>query len=234
MTTPLRKLVCPSGEETATTITIVSPPQPSPDVRRALALEYATVAWNVGEAFLTVGLGAVAGSLALIAFGATSVVEVFASMVVIWHLKPGDQPDLARRTFQALRLVATAFLVLGVALGATSIRDLVSGRVAGESWWGVAYLAVTAVVMFVLANAKKRLAERYGLEPLQAEATMTYLDGVLSLGTLAGLVLNAAFGLWWADPLAALFVSVFALNEARENWQEAGEIRHRSALSEKH
>jgi divalent metal cation (Fe/Co/Zn/Cd) transporter len=188
------------------------------------------VGWNVGEAFLAIGLGAVAGSLALVAFGATSIVEVFASMVVIWHLKPGEHPDLARRSFQALRLVAIAFLVLGIALGATSIRDLVSARVAGESWWGVAYLAVTAVVMFFLANAKRRLAERHGLEPLKAEATMTFLDGVLSLGTLTGLALNAAFGIWWADPLAALFVSVFALNEARENWEEAGEIRLRSGF----
>jgi len=189
------------------------------------------VAWNVGEAFLAIGLGAVAGSLALVAFGATSVVEVFASVVVIWHLKPGEQPDLARRSFQALRLVAIAFLVLGIALGATSVRDLVSGRVAGESWWGVAYLAVTAVVMFGLSGAKRRLAERQGSEPLKAEATMTFLDGVLSLGTLTGLALNAAFGLWWADPLAALLVSVFALNEARENWEEAGEVRLRSAVS---
>lgn len=213
----------------ASTIRAVSPPQPSPDVRRALALEYGTVAWNVGEAFLAIGLGTVAGSLALIAFGATSIVEVFASLVVIWHLKPGEQPDLARRSFRALRLVAVAFLMLGLALGATSVRDLASGRVAGESWWGVAYLAVTAVVMFALSAAKRRLAERQGLEPLKAEATMTFLDGVLSVGTLTGLALNAAFGLWWADPLAALFVSVFALNEARENWHEAGEILEREA-----
>lgn len=215
----------------ATTISTVAPPSTSPDVRRALVLEYATVAWNVGEAFLTIGLGAVAGSLALVAFGATSIVEVFASMVVIWHLKPGEQPDLARRTFRALRLVAIAFIVLGIALGATAIRDLVSGRVAGESWWGVAYLAVTAIVMFGLSHAKKKLAERQGSEPLKAEATMTFLDGVLSLGTLTGLALNAAVGLWWADPLAALFVSVFALNEARENWQEAGEVLEIAAAS---
>jgi divalent metal cation (Fe/Co/Zn/Cd) transporter len=185
----------------------------------------------VGEAFLTIGLGAVAGSLALIAFGATSIVEVFASIVVIWHLKPGVHPDLDRRTFRALRLVAIAFVVLGIALGATAIRDLVSGRVAGESWWGVAYLAVTAVVMFALSFAKKKLAGRQGLEPLKAEATMTVLDGVLSVGTLTGLALNAAFGLWWADPLAALFVSIFALNEARENWEESDEIRIRSHVS---
>ncbi|MGF1618784.1 MAG: cation transporter [Acidimicrobiia bacterium] len=177
------------------------------------------------------GLGAVAGSLALVAFGTTSIVEVFASLVVIWHLKPGKQPDLARRTFQALHLVGIAFLVLGLALGATAVRDLVSGRIPGESWWGVAYLAVTAAVMFALSNAKKTLAERHGLEPLKAEAKMSFLDGALSVGTLTGLALNAAFGLWWADPVAALLVSVFALNEARENWQEADEIGRKSAIA---
>jgi divalent metal cation (Fe/Co/Zn/Cd) transporter len=111
-----------------------------------------------------------------------------------------------------------------VVLGATAIRDLVTGRVAGESWWGVAYLAVTAVVMFGLSIAKRKVAVRLGSEPLQSEATMTFLDGILSLSTLTGLALNAAFGLWWADPAVALIVALFALNEARENWEEAREL----------
>lgn len=210
---------------------MVTAPSAAKDLRRALTLEYITIAWNVGEAVLTIALGAVAGSLALIAFGTTSVVEVFASLVVVWHLKPGVSPDLARRTVRALRLVAMAFLVLALALGATAIRDLATGRVAGESWWGVAYLAVTALVMFGLSFAKTRLAEREGSEPLKAEAKMTFLDGILSVGTLTGLALNAALGVWWADPLAALLVAVFALNEARENWQEADEIGRRSPVS---
>jgi divalent metal cation (Fe/Co/Zn/Cd) transporter len=178
----------------------------------------------VGEAFLTIGLGAVAGSLALIAFGTSSMVEVFASLVVIWHLRPHADADHYARTSTALKLVAGAFLVLAVVLGATAIRDLVTGRVAGESWWGVAYLAVTAVVMFGLSIAKRKVAVRLGSEPLQSEATMTFLDGILSLSTLTGLALNAAFGLWWADPAVALIVALFALNEARENWEEAREL----------
>jgi divalent metal cation (Fe/Co/Zn/Cd) transporter len=182
------------------------------------------VAWNVGEAFLTIGLGAVAGSLALIAFGTSSMVEVFASLVVIWHLRPAADADQGARTTRALRLVATAFLLLAIALGASAIRDLTSGRQAGESWWGVAYLAVTALVMFGLSIAKRKVARRLGSGPLEAEATMTFLDGILSVSTLTGLALNAAFGLWWADPAVALIVALFALNEARENWEEAKEL----------
>lgn len=194
------------------------------DTRAALRLEYLTVAWNVGEAVLTISLGSIAGSLALIAFGTSSMVEVFASAVVIWHLKPDHGSDATRRTIVALRLVAVAFGVLGIVLGISAVRDLVSGRVAGESWWGVAYLAVTALVMFGLAVAKRRLAKRMASEPLEAEATMTFIDGILSTSTLTGLALNAALGLWWADPLAALLVAVFALNETRENWSEAARM----------
>ncbi len=203
----------------------MTPASPSDDTRRALVLQYATVAWNVGEAFLTIALGAAAGSLALIAFGTSSTVEVFASLVVIWHLKPtaGVEHDHAARTTRALKLVAGAFLLLSLALAASAVRDLVSGRQAGESWWGVAYLAVTALVMFGLSIAKRKVARRLDSGPLEAEATMTFLDGILSVSTLTGLALNAAFGLWWADPAVALVVALFALNEARENWEEAKE-----------
>lgn len=52
-------------------------------------LQWATIAWNSIEVFVTIGLGIAAGSLALIAFGLDSLVEVFASLVVIWHMHPG-------------------------------------------------------------------------------------------------------------------------------------------------
>jgi len=192
--------------------------------RRALRLEYATIAWNVGEAVLTISLGAVAGSVALIGFGTVSVVEVFASSVVVWHLRrtaSGDHPAL---TAIALRLIAGAFLVLGLALVFVAGNDLLSGRRADESPWGIVYLAVTAVVMFYLAILKRRTAESLGSEPLHSEATVTFLDGVLSVSTLTGLALNAAVGWWWADPVAGLLVAMAAVNEARESWQEAAEL----------
>ncbi len=202
--------------------------QTSPDrselQRRALRLEYATIAWNVGEAVLTIALGAVAGSLALIGFGTVSVVEVFASSVVVWHLKPGHEEDHPGRTQVALRLTALAFLVLAVVLTIAAVSDLASGRQAGESPWGIAYLAVTALVMFGLAMLKRRTAIGLDSAPLKSEATLTFLDGMLSTATLVGLALNAYIGWWWADPAAAILVALVAFNEARENWEEADEL----------
>ena len=191
--------------------------------RRALRLEYATIVWNVGEAVLTIGLGIAAGSLALIGFGTDSIIEVFASSVVVWHVRPGHAVDHPERTRLALRLVAAAFFVLALVLAVVALRDLVTGRRAGESPFGIAYLAVTAVVMFGLAVAKRRTAERLGSAPLRSEASMTFLDGILSTLTLTGLALNAVAGWWWADPTAALIVAIAAANEGRENWKESGQ-----------
>lgn len=189
--------------------------------RRALLLEYATIAWNVGEAVLTIILGTIAGSLALISFGTVSIVEVFASSVVVWHVRSGEGGDQPHRTSLALRLLSGAFALLAAALIVAAIGDLTSGRRPGESPWGIVYLAVTAVVMFSLALLKRRTAIQLGSEPLHSEATVTFLDGVLSTTTLTGLALNAYAGWWWADPLAALLVGIAAINEARETWDEA-------------
>ena len=190
----------------------------------ALRLEYATIGWNIGEAFLTISLGALASSLALVGFGTVSIIEVFASAVVVWHLKPGSATLEHHRTVRAHRLVAIAFAALAVTLAAASVRDLLTGRQADESPWGIAYLAVTAVVMFGLAIVKRRVADRLESSPLRAEAAMTFLDGALSTATMLGLACNAAFDWWWADPAAALLVGSMAAREAIENWLEAKEL----------
>lgn len=197
---------------------------------RALKLEYATIAWNVGEAVFTIALGAIAGSVALIGFGTVSVVEIFASSVVVWHLRRTSGGEHTESTGLALRLIAVAFLALSLAILLVAVNDLASGRRAEGSPFGIAYLAVTAVVMFGLAMAKRRTAVLLGSEPLASEATVTFLDGVLSLSTLLGLSLNAFLGIWWADPVAGMVVAVFAANEARETMGEAraisaGELR---------
>ncbi len=189
--------------------------------RIALRLEYSTIVWNVGEAGLTIALGIAAGSLALIGFGSDSIIEVFASGVVVWHLRPGHEQDHPGRTSRALWLVGVAFAVLAAALAVAGTRDLVTGRRPDESIWGAIYLVSVAIVMFGLGVAKRRIAQRLDSAPLRAEATMTVLDGVLALGTAIGLGLNIAVGWWWADPIAALLVALVAVNEARENFEES-------------
>jgi len=170
---------------------------------------------------LTIGLGIAAGSLALLGFGTDSVIEVFASSVVVWHLIPGHEVDDLHRTRRALQLVAIAFVMLGVVISVAAARDLTAGRRAGASPWGIAYLAITAVIMFGLATLKQRTARTMNSAPLRSEAALTFLDGVLSMATLTGLALNAAVDWWWADPTAALVVAVAALREGRETWRRA-------------
>jgi divalent metal cation (Fe/Co/Zn/Cd) transporter len=185
---------------------------------RGRRLELITIAWNVMEVFVTVGLGLAAGSLALIAFGLDSLVEVFASVVVVWYIGEHHAEGRARR---ALRLVAAAFVVLALYLFVAGIYNLAQGNAAGSSPLGIAYLAVTACVMFGLALAKGSLARAAGSRPLGAEAQLTFLDGCLAIGILVALVMNAAWDIWWADPAAALLVALFCLREAADSWAEA-------------
>ena len=179
-------------------------------------LQWVTIVWNVAEVFITFGLGIAAGSLALIAFGLDSMVEVFASLVVLWHMRPAAPEDKIARDHRARRLVALAFGMLAAYLLIAAVRSLWVGDEPENSPIGIAYLAVTAAVMFSLARAKRRVGQRLESEPFLAEATMTFLDGCLALAILTALALNAVLDWWWADPLAALIVSVAAANEARE------------------
>lgn len=188
--------------------------------RRGLVLEWFTIVWNLGEAVITVLLGLSAGSIALIAFGLDSLIEVFASLVVVWHVRDLDDLDL-NRSRVALRLISLAFGALGISLLAGAVYRLATGALPDESPLGIAYLALAAVVMFGLAVAKRRIADRLDNEPLRAEAGITFLDGFLASGILMALVLNWVFGWWWADPLAAMVVAVVALREAVERWREA-------------
>src|SRR5512140_1988646 len=122
---------------------------------RARRLQYATIAWNLMEVVVTIALGVAAASLALIAFGLDSLVEVFASVVVIWYIQNHHAEQRARH---ALRLVAVAFGVLGCYLLAASVYSLARRNVADSSPLGIAYLSVTACAMFTLATKKRALA----------------------------------------------------------------------------
>jgi divalent metal cation (Fe/Co/Zn/Cd) transporter len=186
---------------------------------RGRRLELATIGWNVMEVFVAIGLGLAAGSLALVAFGLDSLVEVFASVVVIWYIRDHHNDTRVRRS---LRLVALAFGALGAYLLVAGVYDFCQGEVAHSSPVGIAYLAITACVMFGLALAKRSLARDAHSDPLAAEAHLTLLDGYLATSILVALVLNAVWSTSWADPAAALVVAAFCFREAMANWAEAG------------
>jgi divalent metal cation (Fe/Co/Zn/Cd) transporter len=175
--------------------------------------------WNVvGVAVLAVAAVA-AGSVALAGFGVDSLIEIVASAVVIWQLKGEQGSDRERR---ALRIIAVAFLLLAIYIAVQSAITLTSGTHPGHSTLGIVWLAVTVLAMFALAAGKRDAGRRLGNTVLQTESRVTVIDGALAAAVLAGVVLNAAAGWWWADPLSAFVILVYGLHEARHAWAEAG------------
>jgi divalent metal cation (Fe/Co/Zn/Cd) transporter len=170
------------------------------------------------EAVIAVTTGVAAHSLALVAFGLDSCIEVFASLVVLWHL--GGEPEQAdpARARRALRLIGGAFALLGVYLLVQAVRGVVTRSTPESSTLGTVFMAATVLVMFSLAWGKRRTGRALDNRPLIANASMTFIDGWLATGILLALLLDRLAGWWWADPLAAAIVGLVALNEARENW----------------
>jgi cation diffusion facilitator family transporter len=190
-------------------------------LRRGLLLEYLTVGWNVGEGVIAVVSGFVAGSPALIGFGVDSFVESVSGAALIWRLRAeigGDLDDDAveRVERRAERFVGIAFLLLAAYVAFEAVRALVSGSAPDASPVGIVLTAVSIVVMLWLARAKRQTGEALGSRALIADSMQTYGCWYLSVTALAGLVLNAALGWWWADPVAALAIAVILVREGLE------------------
>jgi divalent metal cation (Fe/Co/Zn/Cd) transporter len=180
--------------------------------RRALWLEYATLAWNVVGSVIVLAAAVAAHSVALAGFGLDSLIEILASLVVVWQLQDTDAAERERR---ALRIIGVAFLLLAGYISAQSIYVLVTAAHPHHSLVGIVWLALTAAAMFVLAAAKRRTGRALGNRVVQTEARVTLIDGLLATAVLLGLTLNAAAGLWWADPAAAFVIVYYG---AREGW----------------
>jgi divalent metal cation (Fe/Co/Zn/Cd) transporter len=180
-------------------------------VRRGFALEWTTLAWNV-VGFVVLAIAAVAArSVALGGFGLDSLIEIGASVVVIWELSGTGE----RRQAAALRAIGIAFLVLALYLAVQSTIVLVARYHPHHSRLGIVWTAITAVVMFSLAAGKARTGRQLGNPVLRTEGRVTLVDAVLATAVLLGLVLNAQLGWWWADPLAGYVILIYGIKEAR-------------------
>lgn len=185
-------------------------------VRRGFILEYITLGWNVvGVVVLSIAAIS-ARSVALGGFGLDSLIEIGASTVVIWELSDSSE----ERQRIGVRLIGIAFLLLALYLAVQSTVVLAAHDQPRHSPLGIAWTLVTAIVMFALAAGKDSTGRRLNNPVLRTEGRVTFVDGVLATAVLAGLVLNAALGWWWADPLAGYVLLVYAVKEG------AGALRH--------
>ena len=192
---------------------------------RGLRLAYLTVGWNIVEGFVAIGAALAAGSVALLGFGIDSFVETASGLIMIWRLmaerQAVDHERIETVERRAQRLVAASLVGLAAYITVDAVTTLVDGEHPQPSAVGVGLAALSLGVMWWLARAKRRTAIALGSRAMQADAFQTTACWWLSLAVLAGVGLNTLFGLWWADPAAALIIPVFLLREAREAW--AGE-----------
>lgn len=177
--------------------------------QRGLALEYATLAWNIVGCWIVLAAAYTARSVALAGFGIDSVIEIFASVVVVWQLK-AIKKDTEQR---AERLIGIAFLLLAIYIAIQSVIVLLARFHPKTSAFGIIWLGMTVVAMLLLAYGKWRTGATLENTVLQKEARVTVVDGILAASVLVGIVLNALFGLWWADPLAAFVIVFYGLRE---------------------
>jgi divalent metal cation (Fe/Co/Zn/Cd) transporter len=180
--------------------------------RRIQLLVAATITYNVIEAVVAITAGTIASSIALIGFGLDSVIEVSSAAAVAWQFAGSDHE---RREKAALRVIAGSFFLLAAFVSVEAVRTLVSGDRPEQSTVGIVLVTVSVVVMPFLSWAQRRAGRELGSASAVADSRQTLLCTYLSAAVLVGLVLNAALGWWWADPVAALGLAVVAVREGR-------------------
>ena len=189
--------------------------------RRARLLAWGGIGWHILEFAIAAAAGMAAGSIALIGFGADSLIEALAGGVVLW-LFTGDRRSSQTAERRAQRLVAASFFLLGAYISVEAARTLASSTHPEPSWVGIGLAAFTALTMPLLARAKRRVGSQLHSSATVKEASQTTLCAYLSIALLLGLGANALAGWWWADPLSALFIAAVAIKEGRESWRGEG------------
>jgi divalent metal cation (Fe/Co/Zn/Cd) transporter len=185
--------------------------------RRARTLAWVGNAWHLIEFAIALAAGIAASSVALVAFGVDSLIELAAGGVIIWLFSGGRgaSHDAERR---AQQMIAVSFYGLALYVVIGSLHAF-SGAHPEASWVGIGLALITAPTMPILAHAKRRVGQRLGSRATQSEGRQNMLCAYLSVALLAGLAANAILGFWWADPLAGLVIAAAAVREGREAWR---------------
>jgi divalent metal cation (Fe/Co/Zn/Cd) transporter len=181
---------------------------------RGKRLEYFTIAWNSLEGLVALIAGAVAGSISLVGFGIDSFIEVTSGAAVLWRMSvDADVERREQNELLSLRMVGVCFVALAAYILYESIADLVARRAPERSLAGIILACASLIVMPLLSRAKKRVGNELESRAMKADARQTDFCVYLSAILLAGLVLNASLGWWWADPISALVMTPIIAKE---------------------
>jgi divalent metal cation (Fe/Co/Zn/Cd) transporter len=172
---------------------------------RGKRLSYFTIAWNGLEAFVALVAGSTAGSISLLGFGIDSLIELTSGATLLWRMSvDADEKSRERNEKLSLRIVGACFAALAVWIAYEALSDLILRNTPERSISGIVLACFSLVIMPILSRAKKRVGRDLKSAAMNADARQTDFCAYLSVILLGGLVLNAVFGWWWADPAAAL------------------------------
>ena len=189
-------------------------------VERGRRLEYFTIGWNTLEALAALISGLIAGSVALVGFGLDSLIEVASGAALLWRLRQDkDSVKREKAEHRALRIVGSCFLLLSAYVVYESLDSLIARRSPEKSLPGIVVALGALIAMPLLSRAKRRVGLGIGSAAMAADARQTDFCAYLSAILLGGLLLNALFGLWWADAVAGLIMVPIIAKEGITAWQ---------------
>ena len=194
-------------------------------VRIGVLIEVISLLWMVIEASVAIGVGFATHSVLLQGFGIDSVIELLTGGVLLWRLSLEQRGGSLQAVEQAERraawVVALSLFALALYIVGDSAYSLLTKSHAESSIWGIRLAIAAAIIMPLLWQGKLRVAHRIGSAALKADAVCSVTCAYMSFALLVGLLLNALFGWWWADSLAALALVYFIVQEGREALHEA-------------
>ena len=196
-----------------------------PMVKKGIYIEILSILWMFIEAGVAVGAGILAHSLALVAFGADSVIELIAGFVLLWRLYVEASGATLERIKRAEKIsswvVGISLLLLAVYIAVSAIHNLWIHQGAESTFLGIGLAIASGIIMPILARAKKHIGDKIGSKALKADGSCSFVCAYMAWTLLVGMLLTALVGWWWIDSLIALALVYFVVKEGLEAVQEA-------------
>ncbi|SPF48807.1 Cation efflux protein [Candidatus Desulfosporosinus infrequens] len=194
-------------------------------VKKGIYIEVASIIWMIIEAGVAISAGLIAHSLSLVAFGADSIIELIAGVVLLWRLIIEVRGASLERVKSAEKtaswVVGVALILLAVYIVVAAIYKLWTHQSAESSSVGIELAVVSTVLMLYLSRAKKRIGGEIGSNALKADGSCSIVCAYMAIIILAGSALTALFGWWWIDSIISFGLTYFVVKEGIEAIQEA-------------